>query len=110
MIFKSTHEILNSPWTEKEDMHPTQVPPKWNDDKEITIDDVVIWEQIYHQPGNLGIYVAWSPFAEFYMISYDMFTGTSAGIKTFNGPHAMYDVVNQVSKLGIDLPINRIPA
>jgi hypothetical protein len=108
MISKSTYEIINSPWEEKDDIPVLKVPPKWNKDTDITVDDVVIWEQIYHQPGNIGIYVAWSPNAEFYLVSYDLFTKTAAGIKTFQGSDAVDRVLKSIEYLNIKLPINRI--
>lgn len=108
MIFKSTYEVLNTPWEKKEDRNITITPPKWNGESPITIEDVVIWEQIYHQPGNIGIYVAWSPFEEFYLVVYDLFSKTSAGVKAFSGPDAVSQILSIASKLNISLPVGRI--
>ena len=105
MIFKSTYEIINDPWKEKSDEVVSKLPPTWTKEKAISIDDVVVWEQIYHQPGNIGIYVAWSPYTEFYLIAYDLFIKTSAGIKTFVGPDAITEVQQLASEINIKLPI-----
>jgi hypothetical protein len=106
-IFKSTYEVLNCPWEEKCPTQINKIPPSWKEDK-IEIDNVVIWEQVYHQPGNVGIYVAWSPMAEFYLIVYDLFSKTSAGIKTFSGPDAIPNILALAKKLNIELPVNRL--
>jgi hypothetical protein len=108
MIFKSTYEIINDPWKEKTDEVVSKLPPAWTKEIPISIEDVTIWEQIYHQPGNIGIYVAWSPYTEFYLIAYDLFTKTSAGIKTFIGPDAVAQVQKIASDLNITLPESRI--
>jgi hypothetical protein len=108
MIFKSTHEVFSCPWQHKEDTIMKKTPPKWDKSDPISIEDVVIWEQIYHQPGNIGIYVAWSPNDEFYIVVYDLFANTPAGVKTFKGPTAVEDILALAAKLNIDLPVSRI--
>jgi hypothetical protein len=108
MIFKSTYEIINNPWGETEDVTVSKIPPVWNNERDISIDDVVVWEQIYHQPGNIGIYVAWSPYTEFYLVAYDLFTKTTAGFKTFSGPDAITEVQQLASELNIELPTTTI--
>jgi hypothetical protein len=110
MIFKSTYEIINSPWGETNDVAVSKIPPIWNSERAISIDDVVVWEQIYHQPGSIGIYVAWSPHAEFYLVAYDLFTKTTAGFKTFSGPNAITEIQQLTSELNIELPTTTIRA
>jgi hypothetical protein len=108
MIFKSTYEIINDPWKEKTDEGVSKLPPAWGGENTISIEDVAIWEQIYHQPGNIGIYVAWSPYTEFYLVAYDLFTKTTAGFKTFSGPDAITEVQQLASELNIELPTTTI--
>lgn len=108
MIFKSTHEVLDCPWEKKESLTPSKIPPKWDCDESITFNDVVIWEQIYHQPGNLGIYVAWSPMDEFYIVVYDLFTNIPEGIKVFKGDNAVQDIISLANKIGIELSVGRV--
>ena len=110
-IFKSTSEILNEPWTERIDTdtsHVRKVPLGWDQHRPMTIDDVVIWEQIYYQGGNIGIYVSWSPRAEFYMIVYNLFTDSKYGIETFYGNLAYDRVAKKANNLGIYLPVNKV--
>jgi hypothetical protein len=108
MIFKSTYEIINEPWKDYADTTVSKRPPLWHNEREISVDDVVVWEQIYHQPGNIGIYVAWSPFEEFYLISYDLFAKSSAGIKKFTGNSAFIEVQKIAEKFNILLPTNTV--
>ena len=72
------------------------------------IEDVKIWEQIYYKGGHVGIYAAWDPYAEFYMVVYNLFIDVSGGIKTFYGPTARSQVEEHAKKLGIDLIENKI--
>ena len=102
-ILKSTYQIVNDPWGQVEDRVVQTKTPRWNKNVPITFKDVVIWEQIYHQPGNVGVYVAHSPREEFYLVVYDLFSKEKAGIKTFYGENAVKDVVNLIGKLGISL-------
>ena len=111
-IFKTTQEILNNPWQEyiEDPMVPNIVPQKleWHDIRNMNIDDVEIWEQIYYRPGDIGIYAAWNPFGELYMITYNLYLETDFGIETFYGPDAASEVKDKAKQLGINLEINKI--
>jgi hypothetical protein len=103
-IFKLTKEILTSDWDDLPSK--SMLPPlteQWHNQREITIEDVSIWEQIYRQPGNVGIYAAYSPYTEFYTIIYELFLNTPQGIVTYNGQDASSMVYNKALEIGIDL-------
>lgn len=102
-VLKSTYQIINDPWSIVDDKVYTHQSPRWNYDKPITFKDVVTWEQVYHQPGNIGIYIAHSPREEFYAVVYDLFSKESAGVKTFYGDSAVADILKLSKKLGISL-------
>lgn len=112
LIIRSTHDILNHPWKLDFSSHTrptnTQTPPGWNQDREITVPDVAFWEQIYYAPGSLGIYVSWSPYTEFYMIVYNLFSHLDQGTQTFYGPDAAEQVSRQAAVFGINLPSKNI--
>lgn len=40
----------------------------WESNRPITVDDVVIWECLFEQSGSSGIYAAWAPYEEFYIV------------------------------------------
>lgn len=111
-IFKTTSEILDTPWEFQypDNSIPAIVPDKmeWHGIRDMTIDDVKIWEQIYYQGGNVGIYAAWNPYGEFYMITYNLYMDNNFGIQTFYGPNAASQVKEAANKLGIDLDVKKI--
>lgn len=41
----------------------------WDGPAQITVDDVIIWECLFEQSGSSGIYVAWAPYANFYIVT-----------------------------------------
>lgn len=41
---------------------------KWDYSRELKIEDIDIWEIITEVSGGTGIYAAWMPYAEFYVI------------------------------------------
>jgi hypothetical protein len=112
LIIRSTHDILTQPWkldfSDNTRSTNTTIPPGWDQDREITVPDVAFWEQIYHAPGSLGIYVSWSPYAEFYMIVYNLFGHLDQGIQTFYGPDAAEQLSRQAAVFGIDLQSKNI--
>jgi hypothetical protein len=89
-----------------------QLPPytTWDYKRELKIEDVDIWEVIYEQGGGVGVYAAWSPRAEFYMIlnGYENQFTISCGcfkkvrnIETFYGPKADFKVQQKMLELGL---------
>ena len=90
-IFKTTHNILKK-YDEDELFNPNwmdsnklQLPStkKWDYKRELTIEDVSVWELIYESTDGKGLYVAWDPQAEFYMLTAG--TDKLAPIRWVNG-------------------------
>jgi hypothetical protein len=104
IIFKTTKQILDAPWNTGVEAEEYPFKHEWLLDRRPMFEDVKIWEQIYFQPGNIGIYAAWSPYVEVYAIYYgalgylEKITGLDAGKK-------VYDIATNI---GITLPINRV--
>ncbi len=76
-IFKSTFNILkkcdedeafDSKWFSGDTL---QLPPKidWDYKRPLQIEDIDIWEVLYEASNGIGVYAAWLPYAEFYMIT-----------------------------------------
>ena len=107
---KSTHEILTMPWKESTNYIPVggKIPSAWKGNVPPTINDIHFWEELYYEPGNIGVYVSWSPYEEFYLIAYNLFANQTFGTETFYGTDSALEVVKKLSKLRIDLPINKI--
>ena len=75
-IFKTTEHILagNGEYFDQNWMDSDKlVLPKteiWDYQRELRIEDVNVWEVIA-EPWGVGVYAAWDPYAEFYLIRYD---------------------------------------
>jgi hypothetical protein len=86
-IFKNTLDILTNPWSYEFSCENSRTPPKtndWNMERNITVDDVILWEQLYYEPGNIGVYVAYRPYADCYLITYNLFYCTILHTYTSN--------------------------
>ena len=115
-FFKTTKDILVTPWEDElfnpnwMDSDKIQLPPKrdWDYSREMTIEDVDIWEVLHHEGGNLGVFVSWSPFAEFYMITLRGLVTDSNRIETYYGAGAQDRVIKRAKELGINLALNKV--
>ena len=125
--FKSTYNILvktdedevfNENWM---DSNNVIVPPKtnWDYQREIQIEDIDIWEVLYEAGGGIGIYAAWAPYAEFYLITtgpdfknkpriFNNFRYDHKQIETYYGPNAQQKVQARAIELKIPLTINQV--
>ena len=100
-IFKTTPEILDLSWRLS---NPSTIPPlkeEWLTNRTATIDDVDVWEEIYLQPGNIGVYAAWSPYTELYIIVHSLF-------QEVEEYHSSTDAKLRMEEFGIELSENRI--
>lgn len=91
---------------------PDDLKALWDYSRPLTIEDVDIWEEIYWQGGGLGLYAAWLPYAEFYMITPTGFCmqhkSTNTGVELFYGPGAADRALKQARALGIPAPIAQV--
>lgn len=67
MILKGTEEYfdencMDTPFLQLPDSN------SWDYSRQLNIEDVDIWEVISEMSGPSGLYAAWLPYAEFYMI------------------------------------------
>jgi len=121
-FFKTTHNILtavdedelfNPNWMDSDKLI---LPPKkdWDYNREMQIEDVNVWEVLYQASGGIGVYAAWDPFAEFYMLTTGWLprkehqTINDKIIETYYGPKAQNQVYNRAKELGIPLKINSV--
>jgi len=99
-VFKTTEDIFKFPWN-YENYDPVTFPPdfiEWDYNSTLTISQVSAWEQIYYEPGNFGIYAAWNPYAEYYIIVYDLFP---AATEEYYGYDSQHKVKQRAQELGI---------
>jgi hypothetical protein len=112
-IIKKTDAILNQPWNDDSleiINNSANLPPRleWDYSKNLTINDVTNWEQLYYEFGNVGIYASWDPYAEFFIIVFNLFLDSDLGIETFYGQGSNRKVLERAKELGIELQENQI--
>jgi hypothetical protein len=122
--FKTTYNILtrtdkdelwNQNWM---DSDKVILPPKtdWDYKREMTVEDVDIWEVMSIGQGGVGVYAAWQPYAEFYLVItgfdtrnapriIDGVSVDSKKIETYYGQGAQRKVYKRAKELGINLAV-----
>lgn len=108
-FFKSTYNILknqdedevfNPNWMDSDKLIlPSFVP--WDYKRELQIEDIDIWEVVYERGGGTGVYAAWDPYAEFYMVV------INEKIETFYGKNVEKRVMNYLDHYNIPYPKNK---
>lgn len=104
-IFRTTHNILKEPnlgdffdenWMNQNTL---QLPPKkdWDYSRELSLEDVDLWEVLYEGSSG-GVYAAWSPYAEFYLVKV-----TCCNLETFYGVGAQKRLKEYLLKYNINL-------
>jgi hypothetical protein len=115
-FFKTNYNIFTTPWEDElfdpnwmnSDKLVLPPNPSWDYSRELQIEDVDVWEQIYFSSGGLGLYAAWCPYAEFYLITNNLFNGKQPMIETFYGPEAREKAYYRGKELGMPLSLNKI--
>jgi hypothetical protein len=125
-LFKSTYNILVKPDEDEVfnhnwmDSNTLILPPKtdWSYDREMQIEDVDIWEQLYYDNTGIGIYASWAPYAEFYLITTGFKENTAPrivngvpywdkNVETFYGAGAQKQVMIRARQLGVQLATHK---
>jgi inosine-uridine nucleoside N-ribohydrolase len=117
-IFKTTQNIFKTPWEDElfnpnwMDSNTLILPPKkdWDYKRELTIEDVQVWEQIFFQGGGTGLFAAWDPHAEFYLVTKNLYSTNENEkfIETYYGKHAGAKAYKKARDLGMPIQINTI--
>jgi hypothetical protein len=96
-IFKDFREVFETKWA---DSNKIEVPPhpNWDYSRELQIEDVDIWEVIYEASGGVGLYAAWCPYAEFYLLRTGWWNMPN-DIETYYGKGAQKKVQKRVREL-----------
>ena len=108
--FKSTYNILTKPWEDEVfnpnwmDSDKLVLPPKknWDYAKPLDIEDINIWEVISENGGGVGVYAAWDPYAEFYLITFAD-SKFDKKFETYYGAGAQIEVQKKLKELGFNL-------
>ena len=112
-FFKTTYNILVEPNKDelydanRYDSDHLMLPPSkdWDYSRELQIEDIDIWEVLAEGSGGVGIYAAWMPLAEFYMVTtgWQKNTENDRIIETYYGTGAQEKVYRKAAELGIPL-------
>lgn len=118
-FFKTTTNILTdygeyfeSKWMDSNEL---QLPPRqnWDYQREMQIEDVDLWEVVYEM-GVVGVYAAWSPYAEFYLIKppneymeqrlldLETFYGKNAASRCFHRLKSHYNITLPTHQVWVD--------
>jgi hypothetical protein len=104
--FITTEQIFEKAWSTDYTVGEFEPSPQWHYVRPITLDEITLWEEIFYQPGHIGIYGSYQPYAEFYIIVYDLFKSNRNTIETFYGKNASEDVRVRATELGVNLKNN----
>jgi hypothetical protein len=108
MIITTIEQILSNSWNEtKNEVFPMRTPAKWLESKTLELDDIKLWEEIFYQPGLIGVYASWDPYEEFYIIVHNLHLHHNF-FETFVGASASNLVVERCKLFGIELSYNEI--
>jgi hypothetical protein len=110
-IFKTLDEILKNSWVDQQiqvELDPSKLAPPPDRQHgvymfDLTLKDIRMWETLYYKGGHVGIYGAWDPYSEFFIIVYNLFLDSSAGLEVFYGPGAIRRLYLKAKELGINL-------
>jgi hypothetical protein len=97
-IFKDNKEEFSQNWLNN---YSIEVPPyiQWDESRELSPEDIDLWEVITETAGPTGVYAAWLPYAEFYMII------SSGSIdSTYYGKGSDLHAAKRCEELGITYP------
>jgi hypothetical protein len=98
-LFKYLDEEWDHNWLDKPSIF-VPATKKWTYDREMTIDDVDIWEIIYEESGGKGVYASHIPLAEFYLICIGWREdGRTPEWETYYGPGAELQVRKRMEEL-----------
>lgn len=107
-IFNDFLEIFDDNWMDSDKL---MLPPtnEWDYSRTLQIEDIDIWEVLYEQGGGVGVYAAWTPYAEFYLIRTGQYLEMQGlGVETYYGPGSSKIVYARCKELNIPLTINKI--
>lgn len=103
-IFKDNGEYFSQNWMD----NPNYLPEKteWLYDRNIYIEDVDLWEVIHFNTHGPSVYASWSPYAEYYIIVYPIFS--SIPLEEYYGDGVQIRLQKRMKELGIPFSLNKI--
>jgi len=106
-ILKGGEEVTESSWFNHEYKMHIPTTKKWDYGRALKPEDIDIWETIYEDSWGLGIYAAYQPYAEYYLIKYVNYQGTSI-LDTFYGQGAQDQIIKFMVEHDIPVSTNKV--
>ena len=104
--FISSDEIFNHKFDKNYCQHISSKNLQTTADPRVA--DIEVWEEIYFKSGVIGVYAAWDPYCEFYLVYYPVLSETNFHSLTFFGEDASDKVQKLLAKYDIQLVTNSI--
>lgn len=98
MILKGIEEYFDENWMDTPFLSLPQ-HEHWDHSRPLQIEDIDLWEVLSEQGGMTGLYAAWLPYAEFYMITVNRNIDS-----TYYGRGADEYAAKRCDELGIHYP------
>jgi len=98
-VFENNEELYSEAIAKENGIY---IPETWDWDgsTQVSVNDVIIWECLFEQTGPFGIYAAWAPYEEFYIV-----TDHRVVVKEFFGPSAKGLLNEYCVANGIPVPV-----
>lgn len=69
-ILKDYLEVFDENWMNYDRISQYAPPsPEWTGDRPMRVEDVDIWEVVTEMSGPIGVYAAWCPYGELYVVT-----------------------------------------
>lgn len=116
-IFKTNKDIFYTPWEEEINnvelaLHPVlYLPPTktWTYERELKIEDVDVWEVLWEGGGAWGLYAAWEPYAEFYILRVGwQLEKKGWGVETYYGAGCQKKLITRLKELNIPYALHTV--
>lgn len=115
MLFKTTKDIFKAwnddLWSDNLlDSDKVIYPPsiEWDYSRTLNIEDIDIWEVLCSEGGGRGVWAAWLPYAEFYLVRPGWEAESKNGFETYYGPNARIEVIKRAKELGLNLNVQKV--
>lgn len=106
-VIKTLQYIKNHPWdwnSTKERSSTTPISASVTNKVSVTnINEVETWEELHYEPGVVGVYAAFEPYCDYFIIVHNLLADTEYGIEKFYGKNAHNDVITRCTELGINI-------
>jgi hypothetical protein len=115
MLFKTTKDIFKA-WNDELwsdnllDSDKVIYPPRieWDYSRTLNMEDIDIWEVLCSEGGGRGVWAAWLPYAEFYLVRPGWEAESKNGFETYYGPNARIEVIKRAKELGLNLNVQKV--